>query len=130
MSSSENNQELRATPRLNRKANVFVELKSFDTTGTPYSYVLDCESIDISKNGMQLYINGNLETDKVLQLCVRIKGYEQVFTLMAEVRWCREMVDEGWNFVGLLLYDADDSSIAEWQKWVEETQNPATPDDE
>lgn len=108
----------RSNPRAKRSEDVFLEIEQKSSAGGSMKYVLACESIDISADGMQLYVNGYLETQRILTLCVRLLESGESFMLQAEVRWCRHMIDAGWYFVGLTLLEADDTDIDLWREYV------------
>ena len=105
--------ERRDEVRLNIGAEIFIERVAAEPGAKESADVLRCEAVDISANGMQVVVDGELIAGGIHTLIVEIYRTEDVFRLISEVKWVRPHSD-GF-LVGLALFDSDGSEIIDWK---------------
>lgn len=98
---------------------VFLELTTLNDEGDYVDRVVACETVDLSRIGLKLYVNQAIVSGTVLDLCVNFKTAQQKFFLTAEVKWVQPLIDEGWFFVGFELYEAENTDYEKWCAWID-----------
>ena len=109
----------RKNPRCNRQENVYIEVTTQNDDGEYVKKVIGCESVDVSRNGLKLYVHEQIVQGTILDLCVSFKDVAEKFYLTAEVKWSRPLVDEGWYFIGFELFEGDSTDYRQWYDWVD-----------
>ncbi|MCG8314894.1 MAG: PilZ domain-containing protein [Pseudomonadales bacterium] len=109
----------RKCPRSNRRENVFIEVTTQNGDGEYVKKVIGCESVDVSRQGLKLYVHEQIAQGTILDLCVSFKDNPEKYYLTAEVKWSRPLVDEGWYFIGFELFEADNTDFQKWYDWVD-----------
>ena len=109
----------RRNPRSNRRENVFIEVTTQNGDGEYVKKVIGCESADVSRQGLKLYVHEQIAQGTILDLCVSFKDNPEKYYLTAEVKWSRPLVDEGWYFIGFELFEADNTDFQKWYSWVD-----------
>ena len=109
----------RKCPRSNRRENVFIEVTTQNGDGEYVKKVIGCESVDVSRQGLKLYVHEQIAQGTILDLCVSFKYNPEKYFLTAEVKWSRPLVDEGWYFIGFELFEADNTDFQKWYDWVD-----------
>ncbi|MDX1693716.1 MAG: PilZ domain-containing protein [Ketobacteraceae bacterium] len=112
--------EKRKNRRSNRRENVFIEVTNQNENGDYINKVIGCESVDVSREGLKLYVNEQIAQGTILDLCVSFSDSPQKFYLTAEVKWSRPLVDEGWHFIGFEVYEGDTTDYQKWYDWIDE----------
>ena len=112
--------EHRIETRLELQETVFIEVLSAasDSPGT----VIMCNSLDLSATGIQVVIDEDLAVNSILRLCIDLPDREPIF-LVGEVMWKRPDPESDGVRLGFLLFESDDSDIADWKLWVAEMLN-------
>ena len=105
----------RAEPRLQLQETIFIEVLS--STGDKDGRVIMCNSINLSANGFQVVMDNELPVDSILRLCIDLPKKNPMF-LVAEVKWKRPDPDSNGFLHGFLLFESDESDIAEWRLWI------------
>lgn len=111
--------EKRKSPRRNRRENVYIEVTTQDENGDYLNKVIGCESVDVSKQGLKLYVNERIVQGTILDLCVSFKDKPEKFYLTAEVKWSRPLVEDGWYFIGFEVYEGDTTDFQKWYDWID-----------
>lgn len=111
--------EKRKNPRTNRQENVYIEVTTQDEDGEYTKKVIGCESVDVSRKGLKLYVHEQIVQGTILDLCVNFKDNPEKYYLTAEVKWSRPLVDEGWYFIGFEIYEGDNTDYQKWYQWVD-----------
>ena len=109
----------RKSPRSNRRENVFIEVTTQNGDGEYVKKVIGCESVDVSRQGLKLYVHEQIAQGTILDLCISFKDNPEKYYLTAEVKWSRPLVDEGWYFIGFELFEGDNTDYQKWYDWVD-----------
>jgi len=101
--------------RLHVVSTAFVELESPDPDDTDPGKLAACKSLDISRGGLQVELEEEIEVGALLQLGVELPNADNLLYLVGEVRWCRpaELESATW-MAGFQLMNADNSDIKHW----------------
>ena len=110
--SPENN---RTETRLELEETVFIEVLS--SAAPTASNVVMCTSLDFSANGIQVVVDQDINLGAILRLCIDMPDKEPIF-LVGEVKWKRADTATGGIRLGFLLFESDDSDIAEWKQMI------------
>lgn len=107
----------RVETRLRLEETIFIEVLS--STSDADGNVIMCSSIDLSANGFMVVVDCELELGSILRLCIDLPDREPMF-LVGEVKWQRPDPDSDDFLLGFLLFESEDSDIAEWKLWIAE----------
>ena len=107
--------EHRIETRLELEETVFIEVLS--AAAESAVNVVMCSSLDLSANGIQVVVDEDIALGSILRLCIDMPEQEPIF-LVGEVKWKRADTASGGICLGFLLFESDDSDIAEWKQWV------------
>ena len=108
--------ERRLEVRLNERVRVSVEVTAAALGEPDGAEVVECEALDFSANGIQVQLNQALLVGSILPLYVEAEDGQR-FTLIAEVRWVKN-VAEGIYQIGFLLFESEETSIIEWKQFL------------
>ena len=108
--------ERRLESRLNRPARVWLETVSPVPGEDEYIEVLECTTVEMSANGMQLETVQPLLVDSILPIYVETMDGKQ-YCLTGEVRWVRPVAG-GRYLLGFHLYESEQTSILEWKQYI------------
>ncbi len=111
MSDSEDDKRL--VRRKAKREDVLIELTIQNADGEYIDKIISCETVDLSKLGMKLYVSEQIAEGTVMDLCVRFSTGEEFF-LTAELRWIKPLVDEGWFFAGFEVYEGENTDYERW----------------
>lgn len=109
--------ERRLEARLNRPARVWLETVSPVPGEDETAEVLECMTVDMSTNGMQLETDQPLLIDSILPIYVETMDGKQ-YCLTGEVRWVRPASPAGRYLLGFHLYESEQTSILEWKQYI------------
>lgn len=109
--------ERRMEARLNRPARVWLETLSPVPGEDGEAEILECTTVDMSANGMQLETSQPLLVDSILPIYVETYDGTQ-YCLTGEVRWVRPVEQEGRYLLGFHLYESEQTSILEWKQYI------------
>ncbi len=112
--------EHRIETRLELEETVFIEVLS--AASESQASVVMCNSLDLSANGIQVVVDQDIALGSILRLCIDMPEQEPIF-LVGEVKWKRADTATGGIRLGFLLFESDDSDIAEWKQWIADTLN-------
>ncbi len=76
------------------------------------------ETVDVSANGLQVKIKDAMQSGTIHRLGVIREKTGERFVLMGEVKWQKRLPGQAGFMTGLLLYESDETSIAEWKRAV------------
>lgn len=102
----------RKNPRQFRREEVYLELMQEVADDGVASRIVACETVDISTSGLKLYVAEPLVIGTILNLSIIPEQDDQALILIGEVKWCRPGGDGGWYFVGMEIYESEDSDYA------------------
>ena len=107
--------ERRCEHRLNAETTVFLE---YFANGTDHSEprIILCNTLDISRSGIQIELDTELPVGGVLRLCIDHDVLEKPLFLVAEVRWCRRSGET--VHIGFELFDAEMTDVDDWERLV------------
>lgn len=108
-------QENRVETRLEVEETVFIEVLS--AAEPDESNVVMCSSLDFSANGIQVVVDQDIALNAILRLCIDMPDKDPIF-LVGEVKWKRADTATGGIRLGFMLFDSDDSDIAEWKHLI------------
>ncbi|MCG8668545.1 MAG: PilZ domain-containing protein [Pseudomonadales bacterium] len=112
--------EKRKNPRSNRQEDVYIEVMTQNEEGDYAKKIIGCESVDVSREGLRLYVHERIVQGTILDLCMSFRDNPEKFYLTAEVKWSKPLVDEGWYFIGFEVYEADNTDFEKWFDWVDQ----------
>jgi hypothetical protein len=112
--------ESRRHSRLSFEGTIFIELMSSGMDDNQPSEVVLCKTIDISRNGILVWVNRELPVGAILQIGVELSHEDHTLYLAGEVKRCKcgGLKNEGRWKVGFQLLNATDSDIDAWQTVV------------
>ena len=109
-------QENRVETRIEVEETVFIEVLSAAAEDAASNVVM-CSSLDFSANGIQVVVDQDIALNAILRLCIDMPEKDPIF-LVGEVKWKRADTATGGIRLGFMLFDSDDSDIAEWKQWI------------
>lgn len=112
--------------RLLFESTIFIELVSSGIDDDQPSEVALCKTIDISSNGLLVWVNRELTVGAILQIGVELSEQENTLYLTGEVKRCRrDKYRQGRWQVGFELLNATDSDIDAWRTLLGDMGEPA-----
>ncbi|MDN3640670.1 PilZ domain-containing protein [Simiduia curdlanivorans] len=105
--------------RMDEAFTVFIELPSAEPGSD--SEIVVTTSLDISANGLRVISHQPLLEGSILSTCIQQRkgdGAAKKFFLVCEIKWCRPYGAKGEYLLGLSLFEAEGSSIADWKEFV------------
>ena len=108
--------EERAETRFNKALTVFIEGQSSSYDGSSTADIVICKSVDLSSDGLQVAVDKLVPRNKVLRLCLDVKGKPPIF-VVGEVMWQRREA-QGYYRLGIRLFDSDGTDYAAWQQAI------------
>ena len=76
--------------------------------------VVDCETVDVSRNGLRILLTEEVAAERILDICVELTDSPKRFLLTGETRWCRYNATRGSYEVGLEIQDGEGTDFAAW----------------
>ncbi|PCJ34744.1 MAG: hypothetical protein COA99_14375 [Moraxellaceae bacterium] len=110
-----NDENKRLVKRKTKREDVLIELTMQNSDGSYTDKIIRCETVDLSKTGLKLYVSESIPEGTVMDLCVRFSSGQEFF-LTTELRWLRPLVDDGWFFAGFEIYEGENT---DYQKWAD-----------
>ena len=102
--------------RLPVESRTFIELISPRVGEADTGRLVACQTLNISKGGLQVTVDEELTVGAILQVGIELPHQERTLYLAGEVRWCRR-TEEGsphsWG-AGFKLLNASSSDIDLW----------------
>jgi len=113
--------EKRKNLRLPLQSRLFIELVGSDPGDTEPAEIVSCQTLDVSRGGVQVALDRALTAGAILQLGVDMPDSERTLYLAGEVRWCRRIsnIRDHWS-AGLKLLNTGDADFISWVGFVSE----------
>ena len=112
-------EENRRHHRLSFEGTIFIELVSSGMEDNQPSEVVLCKTIDISNNGLLVWVSRELTVGAILQIGVELSREDCTLYLTGEVKRCKPGRNNGGRWqVGFELMNASDSDIDAWRVMV------------
>lgn len=106
----------RGRPRFTLLSRVFIELVSPDHAGTDPGEIAQCQSINVSSEGLQVRLERALSPGAILQVGVVLTPGDDALYLATEVMWCSpDPENDGSWCAGLRILNATGSDIGDWR---------------
>lgn len=106
----------RQEARLDCSETIFIEIQHrYHDGGESSSRLLICNSVDLSANGIQAQIDEALPINAIYQLCVELTESGERLFLVAQVKWLRPVGDGAGFYVGLMIFESDDTDVERWK---------------
>lgn len=105
--------EKREEARLNVDADIYIETVSEEPGSDHPAEVVQCDCVDLSANGLQVYVEQPLIQGAIHNLIIDLHKQGENFRLTAEVRWVKPYKSD--YLTGLMLYDSDGTEIVDWK---------------
>ena len=107
----------RQSPRIERDAAIFLELRSSSVTDTDEIDIVLAQSFDLSDPGVQIVLDRNIPEGNIIQLCLDIRDSEPIF-VVARVIWGRQDTETGAYHIGFKLLESKGTDFDQWQQTV------------
>ncbi len=115
--SPQDRDERRLDFRLNRDAQVYVEVVSSLPGEQEGAEVVPCDVLDLSASGIQVGMAQPLVVGSILPLYVEVDETER-YCLTGEVRWVKPGDRPDRFVIGFQLYESEQTSIIEWKRFI------------
>lgn len=109
----------RVETRLVALIRLFVEVESADPESGEPPEIIQCETLDLSANGIQANTPVALPVGAILPIIVQYE--DKRFRLMTEIKWSNRPEEQDSNTVwstGFLLMETDDSDLVAWKEAI------------
>ncbi len=117
--------EQRKHLRLPIESRTIIELISpqVGTQGT--GRLVTCQTLNISRAGLQVALNEEVTVGAILQISVELPTEEEPLYLAGEVRWCgyNDLDAELRWLAGFKLLNAESSDIGRWAELISAMEN-------
>lgn len=107
--------EQRKFRRVAVESTTFVEVESPGMKENEAGRVVACQSLDVSRSGLQVVLEEEVIIGAILQIGVAMPGAQETIYLVGTVRWCRPNSEQTNTWTcGFQLINADDTDIKTW----------------
>ncbi len=108
-------EEKRQHLRLPMQTRTFIELVSPDPEDPASGEIVSCQTIDVSRGGLQVTLERELTVGAILQIGIDMPERESPLYLTGEVRWCRPLTRsrDQWA-AGFQLMNNADPDFMNW----------------
>lgn len=101
--------------RLPVKSTIFIELVSPDPGDPDSGEIASCQTLDVSRGGLQVVLDRELTVAAILQIGVDLPDWEETLYLAGEVRWCRPVPrKQGQWSAGFQLLNTGNPDYMAW----------------
>ena len=107
----------RGNLRLFARAKVTIEMEAADPQVDLPARIIECQTRDLSANGVQVTLSEPLPEGSILPLEVMLEDDYARFQIMGEVIWCRREQERVWA-VGFHVMESDETSVIEWNEAI------------
>lgn len=111
---TENQHDNRKQRRFSSEDTIFIELEEHLLEQNSQSFIVICQVLDVSSLGLRVEIDRPVIEGSYLRICVKLADADVALVLMGEVKWVRQIDDQGWQ-VGFALIDSEDTDLEAWQ---------------
>lgn len=116
----------RTNLRMSRNDKVSIQILLPGPDGPGSGQVLECETLDVSREGICVRIDQSLEADHFFDFCVELCDYHKIFLLTGEIRWCRPD-QQGLYQAGILVHDGERTDFDAWNRLMASQEEPDSP---
>ncbi len=112
-------EQRRNHPRLPVTGTTFIELLSARAGENESAKMITCNTVDVSRNGLQVILSEELTVGAILQIGVDLPNAPGTLYLAGEVRWCLPSNDalHPW-LAGFQILNAEDTDIKTWAAMI------------
>lgn len=115
MTTSQENKQ-RREERVELEATILIEIIA--ARSSQPGDVIMCHSLDLSRSGLQVVLDEDMDIGSIFRLCVDLPDAEPIY-LVAEVKWRRPDAEtDAWR-IGFALFESDGTDIDRWKDTVE-----------
>lgn len=97
---------------------IFIEVVGRDSRGESDNAIIRCETIDISVNGLRIYVTQAIAQGSKLNIAVPLDDWKENLELLGEAVWVKPVEDGKGFWVGLELADSNRDAMEKWCKVV------------
>ena len=113
--------EKRKHLRLPVQSKIFIELVSPDPDNPQSGQIVSCQTLDVSRGGLQVVLEQELTVGAILQIGVELPDSQETLYLAGEVRWCRKLARAGNQWAaGFQLLNAGSPDFISWIGFLSE----------
>jgi hypothetical protein len=113
--------EKRKHLRLALHSKTFIELVSPDPEDPDSGEIASCQTMDVSRGGLQVVLDRELTVGAILQIGIDLPDWEETLYLAGEVRWCRPLpAAQGQWSAGFQLLNTGNPDFMAWIGLVSE----------
>ena len=107
--------EKRKHLRLELQSTIFIELVSADPGDPESGKIVSCQTLDVSRGGLQVALEEEVTAGAILQIGVDLPESNETLHLAGEVRWCRALPGKPkrWS-AGFKLMNTGDADYISW----------------
>lgn len=104
--------------RINVSQVIYIEILQRGTRRETQENVIRCETVDVSVQGLCVYVPMKIRLGSKLNIAVPEDGWIENLELVGEARWQRPAEDGEGYWLGLELHDTSKENMAKWFKTV------------
>ena len=107
--------EKRKHLRMELQSTIFIELVSPDPGDPGSGKIISCQTLDVSRGGLQVALEEEITVGAILQIGVDLPESDATLHLVGEVRWCRALAGtpKRWS-AGFQLMNTGDPDFISW----------------
>lgn len=113
----------RQEARLARAQTIFIEVQSHYPADNGNDKLLICSSVDLSANGIRALVDEPLPVEAIYHLCVELHETAERLFLVAQVKWVKNADDQEGYYIGLSIFESDDTDIERWKQHIADQLN-------
>jgi hypothetical protein len=106
----------RAARRLLRSEEVSIQLLLPSLEATGPATVVSSATVDVSVTGLRILLPRAVAAERILDLCVVLRGSPKRFLLTGETRWCRYSAERGGYEVGIAIQEGEGTDHSAWSE--------------
>lgn len=111
--------EMRKHERFISRKIAFLELTYFNEQKGVTQRVIDCDTLDISSEGLRLKLNSHLEVGTVGDIYIDFEDNENKFFLTIELKWIQTSNQPNCYYAGFMVHEAQGTDYKKWQSMLE-----------
>ena len=97
------------------RSTIFIELVSPDPDDPDSGEIASCQTLDVSRGGLQVALERELTVGAILQIGVDLPDRKETLYLAGEVRWCRPVTrKQGQWSAGFQLLNTGTPDFMSW----------------
>lgn len=115
-------EEKRSQARQTRRTDAYLELAVDGKQGDYIQQVIACETVDLSPNGLKIYLSEPISQGLITDVLVEISGEEGRFFLSTEVKWISPSTEDGWYLAGFEIFELENTDYKSWVTMLEQRE--------